>query len=43
MSATTESKESHLTKAAWGELAKGTITNCFQHAGFKIKEEYEKK
>ena len=51
MIAAIENKESYVinvlralypAKAAWGEVTKETIANCFHHAGFKIKEEYEK-
>ena len=28
----------HAAKAAWGEVTKETVANCFLHSGFKIKE-----
>ena len=31
------------TKAALGEVTKQIIANCFHYAGFKTKEEYNKK
>ena len=33
----------HLAKAAWVEVTKETMANCFRHAGFKTKEEYKKR
>lgn len=32
----------HLAKSAWNDVSKETIANCFRHAGFKTKEEFQK-
>lgn len=32
----------HLAKSAWSDVSKETIANCFRHAGFKTKEEFQK-
>ena len=32
----------HLAKSAWNYVPQNTIAHCFHHAGFKMKEEFQK-